>query len=505
MARALTLPPHTRLALLILAASALGRLVIATWMPLGLDEAYAIAVAREFSLSFFDHPPLGFWLPVAMAAFTGIEAPLVYRLPFVVLGTVTGIALWRTGCLLGGPAAGLATLGLYAVAPFMVLGGGVMVVPDGPLNAAGAVFAWMVLRQVTAGPAAPSIGWVMAGLALGVAAVSKYHAVFMAAGLAAYVLISPQARAAWTGSLRGWWHLGVVALLGLLGALPALVWNLGAGGASVAFHAGRMDTGLAPLNLIAMTAIQAAYLLPPVFVLALAGLGRALRAGDGPARLLLWLSLLPIVAFSAVFLQDTQTFAHWTMPGWLFALPLAGWWMTAGGEARHRRARAWVAGFAAPVWAVAALALVHLNTGAVTGWLERTPAWDDTSGLMRWDSLGPRLADGGWFDGVEMIATRDWIDGGLMGTGLAGAPQAPRALRVLGPDPRHFGHMRAAQSQAPALLLVPGPLRHGAARLAEAEALAKKAGASILRAEVLEVNRGPRPHGAVAALRIAWE
>ncbi len=57
----------TRRMWVILALAAALRLAIGAYAPLGVDEAYATAIAREFSWSFFDHPPLGFWAPIAMA------------------------------------------------------------------------------------------------------------------------------------------------------------------------------------------------------------------------------------------------------------------------------------------------------------------------------------------------------------------------------------------------------------------------------------------------------
>ncbi|MFN7003809.1 MAG: hypothetical protein ACK4NW_10310, partial [Roseinatronobacter sp.] len=47
----------------IIGGALLWRGVLAALMPLGTDEAYALAVGRGFDLSFFDHPPLGFWAP----------------------------------------------------------------------------------------------------------------------------------------------------------------------------------------------------------------------------------------------------------------------------------------------------------------------------------------------------------------------------------------------------------------------------------------------------------
>ena len=57
---------------LILAATAL-RLGLAAITDLGLDEAYALAVSRQFQLSWFDHPPLVFWITGGMQGLAGLR------------------------------------------------------------------------------------------------------------------------------------------------------------------------------------------------------------------------------------------------------------------------------------------------------------------------------------------------------------------------------------------------------------------------------------------------
>ncbi|NOX73734.1 MAG: hypothetical protein GXP03_08985, partial [Alphaproteobacteria bacterium] len=83
------------------------KLAISLILPLGLDEAYAIAVAREYSLSFFDHPPISFWAPVAVADLLGFENRFVFRLPFLVTGVITTGLMYLIGREVGGNRAGV--------------------------------------------------------------------------------------------------------------------------------------------------------------------------------------------------------------------------------------------------------------------------------------------------------------------------------------------------------------------------------------------------------------
>src|ERR1700741_1603069 len=77
--------PVARMALLVVAVLIL-RIGLAATIPLSIDESYAVVVSRSHSLSYFDHPPLGFALARLMADITGCECRLLVRLPYVVLG-----------------------------------------------------------------------------------------------------------------------------------------------------------------------------------------------------------------------------------------------------------------------------------------------------------------------------------------------------------------------------------------------------------------------------------
>ena len=72
-----------------LAAGTLLRFLVAGSTGLGVDESYAVAVARQLSLSYFDHPPLHFWIAGVMAKLAHSEASEVVRFPFVICFAAT--------------------------------------------------------------------------------------------------------------------------------------------------------------------------------------------------------------------------------------------------------------------------------------------------------------------------------------------------------------------------------------------------------------------------------
>ena len=71
-------------AALIAGATAL-RLLLAGTLGLGVDESYAVSVSRGLALSYFDHPPLSFWIPGVLARAAGSESALLMRAPFILI------------------------------------------------------------------------------------------------------------------------------------------------------------------------------------------------------------------------------------------------------------------------------------------------------------------------------------------------------------------------------------------------------------------------------------
>lgn len=472
------------------------KLILAALLPLGVDEAYQVAVARPVSLSYFDHPPLSFWAMAASASVLG-ESVLAYRLPFVAMGAVTGWMLYLMADRIGGARAGLATVVLYLAAPHMFFGSGLFVLPDGALNMAGAIAAWAFVRM--AGQARPALWlWALAGVAVAAGFASKYQSALIPFSVFVFMAVWP-GRGAWLRQPGFWLAVGLAAL----GAVPVLAWNMAHDWASFAFHGARTERSLQLTNFAVMGVGQAIYMLPVSFVLALWAVGRGLRARLPEDRMLAWLAALPLAVFNGIFLFSDASFPHWTMPGFLFALPLAG-------AALTRLGRGWTIGWAvsgAVIWA--AIALVVLQATVV---LFAPPGpqpgpgpvakgyhdWDDTTDFFDWSGVGLHLAERGDLAGVAVIAVPNWIEGGQIGAALPGWP-----VRVMpGGIPHHFGLMPGAQIGGRALYLHPDRLDRvhvtGASALARLRQIDPNA--KLLSPVVLP--RGGRPYGAVAVIAL---
>lgn len=418
------------------------RLLFAAVLGYGVDEAYAVSVARPMALSYFDHPPLHFWVAGTMSALLQTTRPLVVRLPFLAMFCLT---LWVIADLtrqrFGEHAARIAAVALAASGvPGMT--SGTWVLPDGPLLCGSAVGVW-ALSHVLGGaptdhePAPRDIRkwWLVAGTAFGVAALSKYHALLLVAGVALYVLTDPDERR----QLRTPWPW--IALVLVMAALiPVLRWNASHDWASFRFHGARARAerwSLAPFA--EMQLGQMAWLFPWIAIPLWRALASSIQvsATTGTRRLLLCTAAGPVLLFSLVPLGGARGLPHWTAPGWLFVFPMLGAWGAARLEGSTDRAT-----FAWPRWlgvAVAAsavllaLTLAHVRWGTGDRWLDaRARDSDPTRDAVSWAPAIDPTAD--------VLLVRSWIQGGQAGAASA------RATRIvcLCTDPHHFAYRPGA-------------------------------------------------------------
>ena len=412
------------------------RLFLSASLPLIADEAYAVVVSRQPSLSYFDHPLLGFGFARAAAWLAGSEWSLVVRLPHVVLGALSGWLLFVVTRRAFGARAAFWAVVWYSVAPFFLVSGGHFVVPDGPLNFFLLATLWLVLPQLLGEQPARMSRWLASGLALGLALLSKYTAVLF--GLGALIVLLSMPRGRRLLATPGPWAAGAVAVICIA---PVVVWNAQNGWASFGFQSGRAVGGeFNPLNFLLVQLGQAGFLLPWVWLVALGMVIAGLAAPRAPAeRVFAILAAVPIVLFDIVAVFGREILPHWSMPGFLFAFPLVGLWC-ARSAGRWRR----VIPIASVVSAllVAALAfgvVAQTRSAAVTNALGLAGRRDFDWTFLGWSALAEDFRQRG-IDGEAgaFIVPSSWLIGGKAGYALG--PSVPVAEPLA--DPRHFAYVR---------------------------------------------------------------
>ncbi|MDI7776256.1 glycosyltransferase family 39 protein [Asticcacaulis sp. EMRT-3] len=402
-------------------------LFLAAVVPLTADEAYAVVVSRSHALSYYDHPPLAFAMARVMADLTGHETPFITRLPFVLMGTGSAILLFDiTRRLYGAQAARWATAA-FCLSPFFFSFAQGLIMPDGPLDFFLLLSFWLI-QPVLFMNRESLLSWPAAGMALALAMMSKYQAVLFAVAALLALILTPQGR-------RQFKRPGLWIGLGLafLGALPVIIWNAHHGWASFAFQTGRAYHHTSLIghlgNGLAVLAGQALYLMPVTWLACQRQIVLALKSPKmEPAFLLAVLAIVPIVVFDVIALTGRHSLPHWTMSGFLFALPLVGRVRARmSGQGRFLRLK-----LAGCVVGAAGLVLAAQAQFDLTALLPKPLHRTD----LGWQNLPWRALDGQVPGADRFIVTPDWVSAGQ--AGLALGPDYP--LRVLS-DAHQFQFM----------------------------------------------------------------
>jgi 4-amino-4-deoxy-L-arabinose transferase-like glycosyltransferase len=273
---------------LALAATLLFRLWLSAAAPVTADEAYFILWGRAPDLGYYDHPPMVGWMLAPLAAFS--DASWLLRLPAVL---VPPLVAWMVHHAMqswfgrDADTADLAALALLLV-PMNVWN--VLVTTDTPLVLF-AVASLLVFARAAEKDAAKL--YLLSGVLLGLAFLSKYFAVLLGLAFLVWAILSKKPKA---------------FLLVFLGGLPFgllnLYWNYEACWCNVMFNAiNRHEEGGSGWSAAtpALYAASLAYLAAPLLWFAWRGRRRLREAWRRPgerALLLAW--LVPLAVFAAL-------------------------------------------------------------------------------------------------------------------------------------------------------------------------------------------------------------
>lgn len=291
--------------------------------PLG-DEAYYWMWGQALDWSYHDHPPLNAWLLRLSFELFGWNRFALRAPTLVSFAMSVGLMLWwarRLPRQAGGRAAAL--LVLLASPLFLIFGS--IVFPDHLLIALSMLGVhFFVLYSASAEDGAPRHRLLYgAALAVGLAALSKYSALFVGLGFVGWFLATATGR----GALRSP-HVWAAGALALAVQAPVAWWNLVHDMETLRFHFhDRIDGSTAPLAVIGRVAVFAvlglAMASPPLAV----AFARLLRASGGWEQRTFRIVgagalAAALLAFVALGLR-TQIHFYWIIPALVPMLPVA--------------------------------------------------------------------------------------------------------------------------------------------------------------------------------------
>ncbi len=371
-----------RSALVLTVALALARLVALFGTPLELypDEAQYWLWSRTLDFGYYSKPPVIAWSIWATTLLGGDSEPWV-RLSAGLYQAGATLVVFLIGRRLYGPAVGLAAAALYALMPGIQLSA-LVAATDAPLLffMGLAILAYVSFLGAPAARRLPlAVGM---GAALGLAFLSKYAAVYFVAGLAAHLVLSREARAAWTLSTAAAALLAFAAVLA-----PNLAWNATHGFATFQHTAANAAwSGVQLFNIGEMAAFvgsQFGVFGPIPLGVLIVGVALAVRRrAIDPADLTLLCFTLPplLIVTGQAFISRAN--ANWSGAGYLAGSIVVAAWLV------RRRARRWLTAAVVMQAAVAAFFLAAVispaladRVGLANG-LKRARGWSQTADLI---------------------------------------------------------------------------------------------------------------------------
>lgn len=307
----------------VLLATAALKLVTAAIAPITGDEAYFVTWGRDPAAGYYDHGAMtGWWL----AGMLLIDDSVVWlRMPAIVVSLLSALLMRGVLRPVDRRLANLAAI-FWLLSPANLFGS--LITTDVPLLLFSALAVVLAMRAGRAANGAAG-WWLLSGLCLGAAFLSKYFAVLTGLALGAWLLF---------GGLRP--RFGALALL-IAGAAPGVAvnvaWNHANGWANFLFNVGtrNRDAGFNPDGPVAFVVFLALLLGPLVpVVLRLRPSRWRVQIAGAVARwkglglaAVAFAGLLPVAVLGAVsFLRDVGihwllSFAPWLMIALAAAVP----------------------------------------------------------------------------------------------------------------------------------------------------------------------------------------
>ena len=294
------------------------RLIIATFTGLGTGEAYYFRGAYNVALSYFDQPPLFFWLSYCTMKIFGLNT-FAIRLPSVLLFSGTSWIIFLLGRHFFNAKSGFYSVLTLNLSALYIIDG-IWFQPDAPL-----LFFWAVGLYILSKLFFPKQTltshqiiklWIMLGITMGLTGLSKYHVIFFFMGMALFMLTRQ----------RSWFkHYGLYSALIICGLffIPILLWNYQHDWASIRFQSSRALTDNFHLHFdwFGRSFIgQALWLLPWIWIPIVYELIRCVKLGKTQNQYcFFWcMAVFPIIFFTlATLWADLSYHFHWQSVGYL--------------------------------------------------------------------------------------------------------------------------------------------------------------------------------------------
>ena len=298
------------------------------FLELGNDESYYYTYALKPQLNYFDHPPI-VGILIRLSTFNlSFVNDVFLRLGPTICCFIASILIFKIGKLLYNPAVGWYAILLYNLSIYTGFIAGWFILPDSPQMLFWCSSLYVMCKIVFSNKDKKTLQWILLGAFIGLATLSKIHALYLWAGFGLFILIY---RTKWLLN----WRLYIGFIVTLIFLLPILIWNIQNDFITYRFHSQRVSNTQIHFDSLLREIIgEALYQNPIVFILiiiALVGIARRktiveskqlaiqnsrFKTHDSKLPFLFLLSLPMIFLFWFISLRN-DIFPHWSGPAYI--------------------------------------------------------------------------------------------------------------------------------------------------------------------------------------------
>ena len=414
------------------------KISIFKFIPLLNDEAYALTISREPSLSYFDHPPLTMWILHFLSEYTSLQNPMFFRLPFICFGILTSYFLFLIGKLFYSTNVGIISAVLYFLSPFFFFSGGLLIVPDGPLNFFVVSSLYFVSKIIFYKKDGLLVEWLFIGVLMALAFLSKYQAYFFGLSLIIYFIF-------WKKEILISKKFFISLIFALMGLLPVIIWNFNNGFSSFLFHQERSSLSFHPDRFLLLFLAQLFLILPSSAILIfLSFYFRQKNELENARHFFYILAFPPIVFFNLINFFSGNSFAHWSMIGWMLLIPVCSNFIVSLTLFK------WQTYFLKGLNVIALFSLIFVilvqsKTGFLTKKNESNssfPKWDNTKEILNWSNIVEILKSNLTEKELESLVTLNWYYSGQLNTAFL----FDYNVGVIGNNDHHFRYLKSNDS-----------------------------------------------------------
>ena len=417
------------------------KLALIQHIPFINDEAYTLTISRHFSLSYFDHPPLMMWLSYFLHFFE-INKLYIFRIPFIAFGLLTSFFLYKIASIIYSKEAGTVSAILYFVSPFFFFSGGLFVVPDSSLNFAVAGATYIAVRLIFNNENSIYL-WIALGLLLSLAFLSKYQSYLFGMTLFLSFII-------WKRNVLFGKKFYISLLISTSGLVPVFLWNMENNFDSFNFHGNRSSFDFDIGHVFNSLAAQIFLLLPTTGVLIIVALLKNKESNAADTKFLILLSLPTIIVFNVLIILSDNSFAHWSMVGWMLLIPVASNHFISMKSFKPQLIILKVFNILVTIILISSI-IFHAKTGFITkSYRDKIPVWDNTRELLDWGHIASILKRTLQKDELDSLVTLNWYDSGQLNSAF----HYEHLIGVIGPQDNHFKYINFEETDFTTLIHV---------------------------------------------------